>query len=178
MNQFTLVIIWISIGALSRILPHPADVTALTSLSLLAGLQFSYTRSLLIVGISLLLSDLTLTYLWNYPAFGSWSLFTYSGYAVIALVGHKVCVDNKPRLFGMLISLSMFYWLWTNFGTWLLSGLYPHTALGFTTCYTAALPFLRNSLLGDIAWMVTLYCLLKYLLRASTHGIGRISSYG
>lgn len=48
------------------------------------------------------------------------------------------------------------YWIWTNFGTWLIEGLYPHTLTGFVSCYTLALPFLANSLAASIAWCATI----------------------
>src|SRR5688572_6604284 len=108
-NQLTLIVIWVLIGVLSRILPHPVNVTALTSLSLLTGLQFSRTASLLIIGIILLLSDLMLSYLYGYVLFGSWSLFTYSAYAGIVLLSYnRINSDHKIYLFSFLISMSLF----------------------------------------------------------------------
>tara|TARA_Y100000022_G_scaffold180551_1_gene172586 strand:+ start:88 stop:267 length:180 start_codon:yes stop_codon:yes gene_type:complete len=35
----------------------------------------------------------------------------------------------------------------SNFGVWLLG--YPNTLAGFISCYTLALPFLINTVLGD-----------------------------
>jgi hypothetical protein len=160
--EIILLILWISIGALSRILPHLPNVTALASLSLLAGMQFSKTRSLLLVIATLFLSDLILAYGWGYAVLGSWSLFTYSGFAFIALLGSKFQTTKGLRLFGLLISASLLFWMWTNFGVWLCSGLYPHAADGFLACYIAALPFLRNECLGDLGWMLVLLGILKY----------------
>jgi hypothetical protein len=67
------------------------------------------------------------------------------------------------------IFASFGFWLWTNLGVWLLSGLYPKTTAGFFECYIAALPFLRNGLLGDIVWITAILFLLqscqKYLFK-------------
>jgi len=57
---------------------------------------------------------------------------------------------------------SFLFFAFSNFGVWL--GWYPHTLEGFITCYTLAIPFYRNTLLGDLVfgwgWLV-LTSLLK-----------------
>lgn len=163
-------IVWILLGILSRILPHPSDMTALTSLSLLAGMQFSQTRAIAIVLTALIGSDLTLAYMEGYPVWGNWTWFTYSGYIFIILMSVKINNDTKPFLLSYLISMTLFYWIWTNWGTWLLSGIYPHTLTGLASCFTAALPFLRNSLAGDMIWMCVLLGVRKTIgWRRATH---------
>lgn len=152
---------WISIGVLSRVLPHVANVTALTSLSLLAGAQFSKRRAIGLVLITLILSDLILAYQFAYPCFGTWSLFTYSGFLAITLLGHRFESAKGLHWFGILISASLGYWLWTNLGVWLCDNLYAKTISGLLACYFAALPFLRNSCIGDIVWMMGLLGALK-----------------
>ena len=42
----------------------------------------------------------------------------------------------------------------TNFGVWLLG--YPNTIAGFISCYTLALPFFINTILGDLFFTHTL----------------------
>jgi hypothetical protein len=161
LNTITLLAIWLLIGILSRVLPHFPNVTALVSLSLLAGTRFSKMQTLTLIVLTLILSDLILAYLLDYPALGSWSLFTYSGFIAIALLSSETRSNTHLRLFGWLISFSLAFWLWTNLGTWLCSGLYAHTASGLLLCYSAALPFLRNQCLGDISWMLVLLVTLK-----------------
>jgi hypothetical protein len=59
----------------------------------------------------------------------------------------------------MLLGSSVFFWLWTNFGIWLVGdgSPYPHTVEGLVTCYYAAVPFLGYSLAGDLAWGLVLF---------------------
>jgi hypothetical protein len=38
----------------------------------------------------------------------------------------------------------------TNFAVWAFGGLYPHSLTGLTECYFLAIPFFRNTLLGDL----------------------------
>ena len=151
-------LLWIFIAVAGRLLPHPPNVTPITSLCIFAGTQLSRKLSLLITLLALALSDLLLAWLHGYPAFSAESIFTYSGFAVIVLLSSRLShTPAAKQLFIYVISASLGYWLWTNFGVWLLYADYAKNMTGLITCYTAALPFLRNSLLGDVAWMAIIY---------------------
>lgn len=56
----------------------------------------------------------------------------------------------------VLISSVLFFVL-TNVGVWATSGLYPRTMIGLVTCFTAALPFVRNTLAGDAIYATALF---------------------
>jgi hypothetical protein len=45
----------------------------------------------------------------------------------------------------------------SNFGTWALSGMYPHTSAGLGACYVAAIPFFQNTLAGDLFYAALLF---------------------
>jgi hypothetical protein len=49
------------------------------------------------------------------------------------------------------------FFLLTNFAVWAGGSLYPHTAEGLAACFTAAIPFFRNSLLGDATYATILF---------------------
>jgi hypothetical protein len=162
-KDITVIILWILIAAISRVVPHFPNVTAMTAVSLLAGTQFSRKISLFIVLCALVLSDVLLAYGFGYAVFGSWTLFTYSGFLLIALFGKLAAQKKTIYLFGFIICSSLGFWLWTNFGTWLCSGMYQKSFAGFITCYVAALPFLRNALIGDVIWLAVLISMLHFL---------------
>src|SRR3990167_7343162 len=77
--------LWVIVGVLSRILPHFPNVTAMTSLSLLAGARFSRVHSIAVILLTLFLSDAVLAYAEGYPVVSAWSLFTYSGLVGVTL---------------------------------------------------------------------------------------------
>jgi hypothetical protein len=150
--------LFIIIGILGRIIPHSPNMTPLISLCLLAGVTFSRKLCLSFLFITAVLSDLLLAYIQGYPAYGPWMLFTYSGFIAIALAGAQL--STQPRLTKSLIyalSSALGFWIWTNFGTWLLSGIYAKSIAGLISCYAAALPFLSHSLLGTTAWLFVLW---------------------
>lgn len=161
---FPFLFLWILVGVMGRIIVHPANITPLTSMSLLAGCLLTRRQSLLVIFATMLFSDIIIGLLFHYPFFGSWTFFTYTGFAVVTFSGSRLSLDTKIiKAIWMVLFAASFYWLWTNFGVWLLSGIYPRTFSGLWACYIAALPFLRHALLGSIVWFVVLFCCLRKL---------------
>ncbi|MCX7124967.1 MAG: hypothetical protein NTU49_04290, partial [Gammaproteobacteria bacterium] len=126
-----MIFLWILIGTIGRLVIHIPDVTPLTSLCLLAPTAFSKRYSALIMLIVLILSDVCLHFLDHYAVFGLWTVFNYSGWMAVLLLGFLF--SKKPSLvhavFFTLFS-SVFFWIWTNFGTWCTTQLYAHTMRG------------------------------------------------
>jgi len=111
-------------------------------------------------------ADLILSTIHNMGAFGWWSLFTYTGIAALVLLGGKLRNNlTAPRVLGFTISGSLAFWVWTNFGTWLVSGMYPLNGAGLTACFAAAIPFLKTALLGDLVWSLVLFASFAWAKR-------------
>jgi hypothetical protein len=67
------------------------------------------------------------------------------------------------------LASSLFFYFVTNFAVWAFGPLYPRTGAGLIACYTAAIPFFRNSLAGDLFYTATLFggfALLQKLVRS------------
>jgi hypothetical protein len=158
-NLHLLAIIWLFIFSVLRILPHPANVSPLLSLSLFAGSYLNRRMASLFISSILILSDLGLAYFYHYPVIGYWSVFTYSGFLGITLLGQVLHQRQKNviLIYGLTATCSLGYWVWTNLGVWLFYSLYPHTATGLLTCYIAALPFLKSAILGDLFFSTLIF---------------------
>jgi hypothetical protein len=118
----------------------------------------------------LIVSDVLLAWLEGHAVFGWWSLFTYSGFALIVLAGlYLRTAPTAGRTLAMLLGSSLFFWVWTNFGIWLVGdgAPYPHTVQGLADCYVAALPFLGNSLVGDLGWGLVLFLSFHFVRKAA-----------
>ncbi len=160
------VMFWTMIAILGRIVPHLPNATPLTSLSLLSGVLLTRPKALIVTLFSLFISDFLLASIYHYPVIGSWTLFTYSGFAFVIFLSAKLSAQSPLRFYLITIGFASFiFWLWTNFGVWLLSGMYAHSVNDLLMCYLAALPFLRNALCGDLVWMITLYCLMRLAMQ-------------
>ncbi len=142
---------------LGRVLPHPSGLSPLVALTLSFANRGNKIESLFISLSFLLITDFILIFTGHFY-WGEWVLFTYSGLAIISLIFSGALTFSKS------VQAGIFYWVWTNFGTWLESGIYNHTFYGLTSCYTAALPFLGKEILGDLLWTGCFLLIIKWFL--------------
>ena len=155
--------IWLVVGVFGRVLPHPVNMTPMTSLALFGGTHLSRWKAFAITLATLLISDAIVGKMMGYPLTGSWIIFTFSGFAAVVLAGTFLRANASALRTGIFaLSSSAGFWLWTNFGVWLMDAMYPHNAQGLVACYVSALPFLRNALVGDAAWTIVLFTSFHY----------------
>jgi len=149
----------IGLAALSRLLPHPPNVTPIAAMALFAGAHLRNWRiAFLLPMAAMFLSDLAL-------GFTVYGVVLLKSQPVVYLcmmvtVGIGRLIENKRSvaqvLATTLISAVIFY-IVTNFAVWAWGALYPRSGSGLIACYTAAIPFFRNSLIGDIAFVAVLF---------------------
>lgn len=150
-KRHVIIIFFILAVVLIRLFPHLPNFTPVTAIALFGGLYISnkilaYILPLTIMG----LSDLFL-------GFSSITFFVYFAFMVVSFIGVK---SKKPSLTIVLLG-SVSFFIITNFGVWLLG--YPKTWTGFIECYTLALPFFRNSILGDLFYSGVLIFSFEYI---------------
>ncbi len=156
-------IILVFIGALSRLIPHPANFTAITAVALFGAVKMKDKKQAILIPIAaMLLSDAMFEVMYRtgvstFPGFHSGMWYVYGAFLLVSLVG--LWIRNSfsvPRLaLGTLVA-SLVFFVVTNFGVW-LSGWYGYTAEGLTACYIAAIPFYRNQVLGDVFFTAFLF---------------------
>src|SRR4051812_31802730 len=67
--------------------------------------------------------------------YGSQMIFVYGAFLLITWIGTNIKKINTVNLVLAAIGTGVLFFLITNFGVWMLSTLYPHTAQGLVTCY-------------------------------------------
>jgi hypothetical protein len=148
----------IVVGVLARTLPHPPNVTPLTAIALLGGVYLTRRWTILLPLTIVALSDSVIGWHSTVP-------FTWSAFALTGLVSWWVRVrPSMARIVTGSLSGSLVFFLLTNFGVWATQNLYPKTIEGLWQCYVAALPFLRNSLIGDVVCTAVLFGACGWLL--------------
>ncbi len=157
--------LWVVLMLLGRLLPHWPNMTPMIAICLVATRIFPKRMVMLLVLVVMMLTDAMIAWIHHYAIFGSWTVFTYTGWLAIIFFGSKLLPEKIMRLLTAAVSATFIFWLWTNFGTWLLSGLYSMTWQGLIRCYIAALPFLRNGLVGSVFWMFVLW---YFMLRSAS----------
>ena len=126
--------------AASRFIPHPPNFTSLLALSFYvpAILGIRYLPALV---LSFFITDLVI-------GFHGTTLFTWGSVILIGLLSKFFISNTITRISGALIGASLFFVI-TNFGVWSL-GFYGYTIEGLITCYTLAIPFFGNTIVGTI----------------------------
>jgi hypothetical protein len=148
------------LAAASRLIPHPDNVTPLAAMALFGGAHLSNRAAAVAVPLTaLLLSDLVL-------GFHSTMPFVYGSFIVIVLIGARLGRRKAvlPVAIAALAS-SVLFFLVTNFGVWAMGTMYPETWAGLTAAYVAAVPFFRNTVVGDLAYVAMLFGGFAYLER-------------
>jgi hypothetical protein len=153
----------------SRFLPHLPNFTPVIAMAVFSGAVISgRLRSMLIPMLAMAISDFMLNRSF-YPEHSGLSYFTetptfgvYLGIALSALLGSIIGNGLKwSRILGFTISSSLSFWLITNFFCWPGNPLYSQDFLGLMTCYTAAIPFLSQTI-GDIFFSTLLFGVWKW----------------
>jgi len=162
-----LVLALLAAGVLSRLVPHPPNVTPLTAIALFGATYLSRRWGILLPLAIVMISDAFLG--------GDWLLvFNWTAFALVGLLAGRIRRHPAPgRILSTTLIGSLLFFLVTNFGVWLGSGMYPHTAAGAQHCFIAALPFFRNMVAGDLVYTAALftgYALLRRAAIARTAG--------
>ena len=157
--------ILILIAALSRIIPHPVNVTPIATIGLFGAAYFNRKILAYIVPlISLFISDLIInnvmlsSYYGHFTVFYPGALFVYLGFTLIAILGFVIL--KKIKISNIIISsliASGIFFIVSNLGTFFMGGMYPKTWEGLVLCYTAALPYFPNTILGDLFYVGVLF---------------------
>lgn len=167
-NSNYLVILSFCSILLLRIIPHIANCVPIFAILTFFSLNYKISKKaiILITLIAILISDLLLSVIHGYPIFGIYSLFTYSGFALVIILCTKAFSRNVLLI--NTIVATVVYWLWTNFGVWLADGIYNLDSTGLFFCYTVALPFLKYSMLANVIGVILF---MGAALRGAERGI-------
>jgi hypothetical protein len=168
-------------AALSRLLPHPPNFAPMNAMALFAGVYFVNTRpensrgthktpvlgygiAFAVPLLAMLLSDsvLELTTGWGFYA-GMWVV--YGAIMLVTALGIRLgnsSADRSALAFGISVGTytvvgSILFFVLTNGAVWAMGTMYPHTGAGLAACFTAALPFFQNSLMGDALYTTLLF---------------------
>jgi hypothetical protein len=168
--KYRLAFALIALAALTRLLPHPNNFTPLGAIALFGAAYFSRQWLMLAIPFAaLFLTDLFLNNVIYRELYGNqFTLITswwiYAAFAVVMLAGmgwfrNKV---NGVRIIGASLSASAIFFLVTNFSVWLESGMYPQTFTGLAACFTAGIPFLGNTVMGDLFFSMAMFGIYEW----------------
>jgi len=174
--KYRLALALIALAALTRLLPHPPNFTPLGAIALFGAAYFNRQWLMLAVPFAaLFLTDLFINNVIYRELYGNqFTLITswwiYAAFALAMLVGmgwfsKKV---SGIRVLGASFSASAIFYLVTNFSVWAESSMYPKTVAGLAACYTAGIPFLGNTVMGDLFFSAAMFGVYEWAKRRDT----------
>ena len=171
--KYRLAFALIAIAALTRLLPHPPNFTPIGAIALFGAAYFSRQWLMLAVPFAaLFLTDLFINNVIYRELYGnqftlitSWWIYAAFALVMLAGMGWLAKKVNGSRVLGASLSASAIFFLVTNFSVWAESGMYPKTAAGLAACYTAGIPFLGNTVLGDLFFSAAMFGVYEWSKR-------------
>ncbi len=166
-NKLSLLVLpaLILVAAFSRIIPHPANVTPIAAIGLFGAAYLNRKILAYLVPLAaLFVSDLVInntifaSYYGHFTIFYPGAIFVYGAFTLISFLGFILL--RKVKFSNVIIAsiiASFVFFLVSNLGPFFAGVMYPHTWAGLIMCYTAALPFFGNTILGDLFFVGVLF---------------------
>lgn len=142
----------VALAVASRFLPHPPNFAPIAAIGLFAGVFLPRKMAILLPLAAMIFSDVFLGF--HGLIFWTWGAFLLIG-AFSTFVLKKNY--NTTTVLASSIGASVFFYLVTNFGVWAEGLLYPPTLAGLASSYVNALPFFRNTLMGDLFYTAVIF---------------------
>lgn len=158
------------LAGLARLMPLPSNFAPIGALGIFGGARLRTWQAYLLPLAVMAGSDLLLWVIRDYPPFDP---FVYFSFAIYVLIGRALVRTRSTWKIGAATLLgSVQFFLITNLGDWLdrVHPMYPPTFAGLLECYAAALPFFRNTVLGDLFFTALFFALHAGLSRVAFPG--------
>jgi len=134
--------------ALGRIIPHPPNFTPILATAIYTPYMVNDKWIAVLIPLSaMFIADIII-------GFHPYMLWVYGAIGLSTLISNWSMRFNKKyiQLGVMAILSSILFFIITNFAVWAIWDYYPKTFDGLIICYTMAIPFFQNTLLGTIIY--------------------------
>ena len=146
------------LAVLTRFIPHLLNFSPVFAALLFGGAHLKRRDAIWYPLALLAASDVLLTTLVYRMRLGWGQSITWLAFAVVALIGCWLRKRETVARIGVAaLAGPTAFFLISNFGVWLGWHMYPATWDGLATCYAAALPFYRNSLVASVVYSAVLF---------------------
>ena len=145
--------ILIFLAGISRVIPHPANFTALNGIGLFGGKHLDRKTAIISIVFIMLFTDGLLGF-YNPKIMIS----VYLSLIISILLGQYLKYNfNTKNLFVAIFASSTVFFIITNLAVYFFSGMYVLNYSGLIRCFAMALPFYRNMFLGDIIYTTAIF---------------------
>lgn len=158
MNNKTVPYLFVLLTIVLRLIPHIPNAAPIGALALLLGATLPKKTAIITTALTLLITD-------YFIGFHSVIVWVYGSYALIALVSKKMNSMKIGTQITYSLIASLLFYVITNFGVWMVTTMYEKNITGLIASYTNALPFLRNTLFGDLLYTVAFFALYSVITK-------------
>ena len=147
--EAAIAVLLVLIGVGSRLLPHPPNFTPITAIALFAGFYLSKRTAFVLPIAAMLISDIFI----GYYQFSLMAV-VYGSFLLCVFLGFWLKKNKKWYTIGGSALLgAVLFFLITNFAVWAFTPWYAKTFAGLIQSYFMALPFFKNTLLGNLFYV-------------------------
>ncbi|HBU06656.1 MAG TPA: hypothetical protein DEB09_01070 [Candidatus Magasanikbacteria bacterium] len=142
-------ILLIILGVATRFLPHPANFAPIGAIALFGALYLPKKYALIIPLLAMFISDI-------FIGFYSWQIMVavYGSFILAGILGLTIRKNIKfASVLSITLLSSVLFFIITNFAVWAFGTMYIHNFTGLMQSYIMAIPFFKNSLLGDLFYV-------------------------
>lgn len=151
--EAAIAILFVAAGVALRLLPHPPNFSPIMAIALFSGVYLSKKIAFALPIVAMIISDIFLGF---YDL--KLVLVVYLGIILCVVLGILVKKHKNFKTITLSsLSGSIIFFALTNFAVWFFYNWYPKNFLGLISCYVAALPFFKNSLLGDLFFALVFF---------------------
>ena len=151
--EFVIALSFILLGVIFRIVPHIPNFTPIAAMALFGGVYFSKKTAFVLPIVVMLISDVFL-------GFYEPKIMTavYSSFILCVILGLWLKKNkNWGSILGSSFLTAFIFFFFTNLAVFAFTPWYAKTFSGLLQCYFMALPFFRNSLMGDIFYTAVFF---------------------
>jgi hypothetical protein len=155
--SFLTLTLMVFVAAFVRLLPHPPNFAPIAAMALFGGAYFNKKSFAFAVPLAaMFLTDAII-------GFHSGMWIVYLSFALIVVIGMLMLKKVKVKnVILASLSASFSFFIITNFGVWAFGTMYPKNITGLTECYIAAIPFIQNTIAGDLFFSGVMFGIFEF----------------
>ena len=151
--EVSIAIVFVLIGASLRLIPHAPNFAPIGAIALFGGVYLSRKLALVIPLAAMVISDVFIGY---YEV--ALMAFVYGSFLLCVVLGFWLKRHKKwQTILGSSFLASLTFFFLTNFAVWAFTPWYAKTFSGLIQSYLMALPFFRNTLLGNLFYATVFF---------------------
>jgi hypothetical protein len=151
--EFFIALLFIGIGIIFRLMPHAPNFTPIAAIALFGGIYLSKRTAFILPVLALMISDIFIGF--YEPKL---MIAVYGSFLLCVILGLYLKAHKKwYTVLGGSVAGSVSFFLVTNFAVWAFTPWYAKTFSGIIQCYLMALPFFKNTLMGDLFYIILFF---------------------